>query len=300
MTNFRPRLRSFAVRGVFWRKCLDWAISNVPFYFHPLMIFFWTIFFFIFSASVRRAVVHNLGIVLPESARVMNYLRAFRTFYNFAWTMADTAVYKLLKTPFSYELVGENFLDELAAANGAIILTAHMGSYDLGAALFAEKFAREIRMVRAPEPDELSAQHVDLSLEKAAGGGVKVDYSGAGAMLSLDLLNALRNGEIVSIQGDRVLGNVASSPVPLFGKKVFLPSGPFILALTTAAPIYPLFIVRSGYRTYKVIVQESIVCARTGQPRADDLGIVMQGWSEVLERVISRHWEQWYAFAPIF
>ena len=296
MNNLRPRMRSLAVRGVFWRTCLDWAIENVPFYFQPLMIFFWTLFFFFFSTSARRAALRNLAIVRPGSSRAVNYLRAFRMFYNFAWTMTDTATYKLLKAPFSFELVGEEFLNELASAKRAIILTAHMGSYDLGAAAFAEKFRREIRMVRAPEPDVLSAQHVDLSLEATA---VKVDYSG-GALVSFDLLSALRNGEIISIQGDRVVENVAATPAHLFGEGISFPSGPFNLSIAADAPVYPLFIVRAGYRKYKIIVWEPIVCSQSAPSRREAVATAMQTWSQILERSIGEYWHQWYAFAPIF
>ena len=219
--DLRGWWQGLAVRGVLWRRGLDWAIANVPFYFHPFLICFWTIFFFFFAGPARRTVVSNLAVVLPGSWRVTNYFRAFRTFYNFAWTIAEGTTYKLNKAHFSYELSGANFLDDLLAAKGAIILTAHMGSYDLGAALFTEKFQRAIRMIRAPEPDKRSAQHIDLALEQAGAGAVKVDYNTEGASLSFDLLNALRNGEIVSIQGDRVMDNVASSPAELFGRKSF-------------------------------------------------------------------------------
>ena len=69
----------------------------------------------------------------------------------------------------------------------AIILTAHMGNYELGAGLFIEKFKRKIRMARAPEPDDLSAQHLNLSLERSSGGAVKVDYSTEGTTRLLKL-----------------------------------------------------------------------------------------------------------------
>ena len=51
---------------------------------------------------------------------LMNYLRTFRTFYNFAWTLTDAAIFRPLRAPLTYELKGENFLDELAAADRAI------------------------------------------------------------------------------------------------------------------------------------------------------------------------------------
>lgn len=301
MTEPAPSwLRRFAVRGVFWRQYLDWAIVNLPFYMHFVLLSFWTFFFFFFAAPARRAILANLRVILPRSSYWANQLRAFRTLYNFAWTITESAVYKWTKADFQYELVGSALLDELAAANGAIVLTAHMGSYDLGAALFAQKFNRHIRMVRAPEPDRQTERHLSASLQQAGSGAVKVDYNTAGALLSFDLLNALRQGEIVSIQGDRVPGDVAQVEGRMFGHKVLIPGGPFNLALAAQVAIYPLFIVRNGYKRYGIIVLDPIRVVRTGPDRSADIAAAVAQWCAALETVIARHWDQWFAFAPIF
>ena len=300
MASFQNFLRRFAVRGVFWREYLDWATINMPFYTYPVLHFFMTFFFFFFAAPARRIVLAHLAIILPGSSRALNYLRVFRTFHNYSWTISDAAIHKLNKVEFAYEIIGANWLDELGAARGAIVLTAHMGNYDLGAALFVEKFHREIRLVRAPEPDEQTAQHLTASFEKSGEGAVKVDYNTAGALLSLDLLNALRLGEIVSIQGDRVDGDVAAIQARLFGKKVRLPHGPFVLAQVSRVPIYPLFIARSGYRSYQIIVREPIMVLRTGRDREEDLAQAVDKWCQVLEQLLAKRWDQWFAFAPGF
>jgi lauroyl/myristoyl acyltransferase len=175
-----------------------------------------------------------------------------------------------------------------------------MGSYDLGAALFAEKFNREIRVVRALEADPQTAQHVGASLERSSEGGVKVEYNSVGAMLSFDLLEALRRGEIVSIQGDRAEGGLAKIPAHLFGKRIQLPSGPFALAQVAQVPIYPLFVARSGYRSYQIIVHEPIVVPRTGRRREEDIAPAVEKWQTILEETIKEHWDQWFAFTPGF
>jgi lauroyl/myristoyl acyltransferase len=272
----------------------------VPAGFHPLLIWVSTLVFFFVAAPARKAILRNLAIVLPQSSRLANYLRVFRIFSNFGWTLTDAAVYKLLKARFSYELDGEKFLQRLASGQGAIVLTAHMGNYNLGAALLAEKFERQIRMVRAPEPDALSAQHVDLSLQESSAGGVKVGYSSDGTSLAFDLLNALRKGEIISIQGDRVIGDVARSAVTFFGHQVFLPTGPFVLSLVSGMPIYPLFMVRTGYRKYKIIGREPIVCSRRDRSREEEIADAMQHWSQMLEENLKSHWPQWFAFTRVF
>src|SRR5207248_11181128 len=94
------------------------------------------------------------------------------------------------KARFRYELEGARFLDQLTAARGGVVLTAHMGNYDLGAALYAERFHRQIQMVRAPEPDALAARHLDLALQQYSVGAVNVGYSSDGTTLVFDLLYA--------------------------------------------------------------------------------------------------------------
>jgi lauroyl/myristoyl acyltransferase len=292
-------LGRFAVKGVFWRQYLDWAVVNLPFFFYPVPLVFCTIFFFFFAAPARRSIVANLAVVLPGSSRAMNYLRAFRTLYNFAWTISEAAIHRIIQEEFTYEIVGAKWLEELGAAPGAIVLTAHMGSYDLGAALFAEKFHREIRVVRAPEPDQQSAEHLSAALEKAGESGVKVAYNTAGALLSFDLLKALRDGEIVSIQGDRADERVAQVKARLFGHDVLLPNGPFVLGLIAQVPIYPLFIARAGCRSYQIIIREPIRLESSGQ-REQDLARGVNEWCDVLQEIVAARWDQWFAFTPVF
>ena len=293
-------LRGFAVKGVLWREYLDFAVSNVPFYLQPILLGCWTILFYIIAAPARRAVLANLRFIFPASSAIANHFRAFRTLLNFAWTIAEAANYNMNRAEFTYEIEGREHLEQLAAARGAILLTAHMGSYDLGAALFAQKFNREIRMVRAPEPDKQTAEHLNRSVQRAGEGAVKIDYNTLGAHLAFDLLSALRGGEIVSIQGDRAIAGVASAEGKMFNHPVLVPSGPFTLALVAEAPIYPLFIARAGYRRYRVIVDQPLFVPRSEGSRDEAIAGAVQRWCRVLEAVVARHWAQWFAFASPF
>jgi lauroyl/myristoyl acyltransferase len=300
MADSRRWFHRFAVRGVVWRRYLDFGLTNVPFYLRPVMIFFWTIFFFFLAAPARRAILSNLRVVLPGSNQFLNLGRAWLTLYNFAWTISDAADHKLAQTEFAYEVEGAEFLEQLAAAHGAVLLTAHMGNYDLGAAVFAQRFQREIRMVRAPEADAQTAQHLDESLERASAGAVKVAYNTSSMALPLELLNAIRQGEIVSIQGDRAVGQVSQRAAHLFGEEVKLPDGPFMLAFVAQAPIYPLFIVRTSFHHYRIIAHAPIDCLRNECGRESAIKEAMQVWCRTLESVIVAHWSQWFSLVPIF
>src|ERR1700730_18257591 len=288
---FDPAMESgqgrFAVESVFWRRVIDWSVDHIPAVFHRPLIWVAAFLFLFIAAPARKALLRNLRLVRPRSWRILNYFRALRVFGNFGWSLTDSAIYRLKKKRFRYELENGRFLEQLASGKGAIVLTAHIGNYDLGAALFAERFHRKMKMVRAPEPDALSAQHVDLALQQSTAGAVQVGYSSDGTSLAFDLLNDLRNGEIICIQGDRVVGDVARAPVKLSNREVFLPNGPFVLSLVSGTPIYPLFIVRTGFRKYKIVAREPIVCSRGTGSRDEIIAEAMKRWAQVLEEIVS-------------
>ncbi len=290
----------FAVQSIFWRRRIDWVVRSLPAWLHPPLVLFSTIVFFFVAASARRTVRHHLDVIFPKSSAFANWAKAFRVFHQFAWSLTDSAVYRLLKKPFRYEVEGLEFLNQIETGGGAIVLTAHMGNYDLGSAVFVEKLHREIRMVRAPERDSEAAAHVTEAITEAAAGGVKVQYNLAGSVLSFDLLSALRRGEIISIQGDRPMGHVAQADVVMFDHSASLPSGPIVLALTADVPIFPIFVVRCGYRAYRFIARPPIVCRRSTQSREEDVADGMQKWADLLSEMIREYWSQWYAFTPVF
>jgi len=274
-------------------------VRRVPAIFHRPLIWTAAFLFFFIAAPARKALLRNFRLIRPRSFRPLNYPHVVRVFANFGWSLTDSATYRILNPRFRYELEGARFLEQLAAGKGGIVLTAHMGNYDLGAALFAERFHRKMKMVRAPEPDTLAAQHVDLALRQASAGAVQVGYSSDGPSLAFDLLNDLRNGEIICIQGDRVIADVARASVKFFGQEILLPNGPFVLGFTSETSIYPLFIVRTGYRKYKIIGREPIVCRRGDVSRNEAVSIGMQKWAETLEEIVREYWPQWFAFIPL-
>ena len=95
-------------------------------------------------------------------------------------------------------------------------------------------------------------------------------------------------------------GDLVGIRAHLFDRQVRLPTGPFVLAQIANVPIYPLFLARSGYRSYQIIVREPITVLRSRRDRQDDIAQAVERWSRVLEQLIVERWDQWFAFAPGF
>ena len=286
-------LRRFLVHGVFWRQFLRWAVINVPPWIEPAIIAFWSALFLLW-ANGRRSLMRNLSVILPGSTALANFFRCYRVFWNFAWTLSDTGRLRETRVIPAWELEGREHLEALQSGGGAILLTAHMGSYDLGAHLFAEVSGRRIVMVRAPEVDPQTRQFEEERLP----GEIEIQFNTDGGALALDLLHAVREGAIVAIQGDRMAGAISGLPATLFGKAVQVPAGPFALAMTARVPIYPIFVVRRGWRRYRLRAATPIEIVRS-RDRDADFAAAARVWTATLEQVIRDAWQQWFEFEEL-
>lgn len=288
-------LRRFRPHGVFWRQYLRWAVVNVPYWCEAVILGFWTMLFMLWGPG-RRGLMANLRAILPGSTWIGNFFRAYRVMWNFAWTIDDNVRFKELGVVPDWEFVGREHFERMRnEPGGVIILTAHMGSYDLAAHLFAQMSKRPIVMVRAPEVDPQTREYEGA--RQSAPDSLKIDFSTRSNELALDLLHALQRGEIIAVQGDRVTPGISTLPATLFEQKAKIPAGPFALSMAARVPIYPLFVVRLGRRSYRLVVGPPFDVQRT-RDRSVGFEQAVAKWTHELEVVVRGAWFQWYAFYP--
>jgi phosphatidylinositol dimannoside acyltransferase len=293
--------RRFAVSGVFWRQFIHWAVVNTPSFCTPLIMATWTTLFFVFGVKGRKALFANLRVIHPDASLMRLAGMAFMVLWNFATTFADTTNFTMTREPVDWHFDGyENFEALSRSEGGAIILTAHMGNYDLGSYLFARDIPKPIMVVRAPETDPESDEHARAHRAQFGEETGRLAFGNPSAELALSLVHALQEGQVVAIQGDRVIGSVATTPAKLFGREVQLPSGPFALALATRSPIYPLFVMRYGWRTYEVKTFPAIELRRTSRGRDVDIREAVDKWASLLEETIGTRSSQWFTFFRFF
>jgi KDO2-lipid IV(A) lauroyltransferase len=112
------------------------------------------------------------------------------------------------------------------------------------------------------------------------------------------LLHALRENEIVAIQGDR-LYHAHWATARFFGAEMRFPLGPFILARISGAPVLPGFVVREQWLKYRVIMGEPIRVADTGD-RERDLQEAVQQAVAFLEKNVRAYDYQWLNFFDVW
>ena len=237
----------------------------------------------------------QLKALFPRASTLGLWARTYRVFWSFAAVAVDGVRARENPKIVEWEIEGLAHFEELRhCPTGVIVVTAHMGNYDLAGATFADRFGRTVNAVRAPErnPELQAAKKAELEAQE--GDCYQVIYNEPGNMLGITLTQALQRKEAVAIQADRVLFDVSPMTVDWDEDHVIdVPQGPFILSLTTGCPIYPLFMIRLGRCRYRVQVGEAFHCRRSGRDKQADLQRAGRVWVACLKKTVRRHWSQW-------
>ena len=241
----------------------------------------------------RECVIANLqqihrhaGVTL--SPRALHAL-ARENFLNFAKYLVDFFHFMGIDPSRLNRLIEPtelwNTLDALRVrGKGVIILSAHLGNWELGAAWVAAR-GYPIHAVALQHPDP---KLNNLYWRQRTARGLPVIPVGRAAR---ECLTALRRNEIIALVGDRDF-SASTALFEFFGKPARLPAGPAKLALATGAPILPTFMVRVAGERFRYIVGGPIFA----DPAQDTVETVMCRIAHALEQVILQHSEQWFLF----
>ena len=108
------------------------------------------------------------------------------------------------------------------------------------------------------------------------------------------LNNALADGEIASLPGDRVFGSQKTVECTFFGEKAKFPAGPFVLAVQREAPVLTVFVMKEGRRDYKVLLER--LPESEGKTRQERVQALADAYASTLEKVVRQYPDQWYNF----
>ena len=181
-----------------------------------------------------------------------------------------------------------------AAGQGVLLLTAHLGNWEVGGLMLAE-VRQPIHVVLVPDIFP-GVERVRRRMHERAGvTEIPIDNSFGP---TLAVLRALEQNAIVAMQGDRDFNNTGIA-VPFFGRQAYFPRGPLRVAMATGAVVLPAFILRTADGRYRAVIEEPLAIVREGD-RDAALCANLARYVEILERYIRKYPEQWYCFYPFW
>ncbi len=249
--------------------------------------------------SVREAILDNYAAVLglPRNAREVECAgREMVSRHSRLWI--DLLRYSGRRDVDPASLLAARSGDErLVAAEregkGALLLTAHVGNFELGG-LFLAQLGLQVAAVYVPDPSPVIEKHRDDARKMLGVSGIPVDRSPFGF---LPVLRALEKNMFVAIQGDRDVSGTGRS-MPFFGKTASFPIGPFRIAQASGAPVFPVFVLQEKDGRYRTIVEEAIRIPHARGAAADEAVVAgLAAFVARMEATIRAYPTQWYRFA---
>lgn len=297
----RRLLGRYHVTGVFWYRFHLWGMLHMPAWMVKPMLLLFTSFFFVTLRRIRAALAANLVPVLGRTGWLGRQLRIWRTMRTHAWCNSERYERLATERPFHVEPEGLEHWRALTEgrSRGFVLITAHVGAWDVSSFLPGTVEARPVHVVREQEADPEAQRFIEEVYGERVAGHFTLHFSRDNPALGGVLLGALRRGEIVGIQGDRPVTTGRSVPVELFGRPFDLPAGPAALARAAEVPLVPAFCFREGRRRYRVVVREPIRVPQTDDPRADLESALRRVATEV-EWAIRQQPHQWFCFRNLW
>ena len=244
------------------------------------------------AKKYKKKMVDNLTFSFHDSLTEEEKHRiAQKSFRNmirgFMETLSCVYTYRKRFDPV-IELEGRKNLDQaLAQGNGAITVTAHLGTFTLiGLKLNANGFYNT--WIMGAQTHHRIAQVWKWMSEKGGSDAIIIDSP---ISFHKAILRVLRKGKIVIFVCDenQKHGGVL---VKFLGRVMALPVGPAVYHLKTSAPILPIFILRQEGRRHKVIIDSPLEITLSGDEERDVFTITNQ-IARAMESFITKYPDQW-------
>ena len=187
----------------------------------------------------RQVATNNVRLAFPELNEVAARQIARRSVQNASMTLFEfmrmaSATPQEIKEYAEWDGV-EHICGALEKGRGAILLTAHLGNWELMGALIAQSFP--IAVVARPTSNE-GMQHHILSVREHVGLKVISKHESARAALEL-----LKKNQTLGILPDQYAG-INGMMLPFFGHPTRVVSSVARIAMLSGAPIIPSFATR--------------------------------------------------------
>jgi KDO2-lipid IV(A) lauroyltransferase len=242
-----------------------------------------------FDARHRNVAINNLSGAFPEKGKDDITGIAKESFKNIGSTVAEMArVFKGGREWVDSAVIfegRENVEDALKKGKGVLVLTAHIGNWEVGALASARDF--RLNFVVRPL-DNRFLNRLIYKLRTIFNSGVIAKKNAV-----REILRCLKRNEIVAILMDQNTTREEGVFVDFFGRKACTTPVVALLAMRTGAPVIPAFTIREGIGKFKVIIGEAIEVI-SSENNQRDIERYTSMFTGAIESIIRKYPDQWF------
>ncbi len=260
-----------------------------------LLLFFVVLYYVLFRPSVRNRSSYYLKRRFPGRNSLFMLWDSYLLSLGIGLTLVDRAILGISGVEnLDVSLEGREILvNLLAEGRGLILVTAHVGCWQLAMSSLSA-LDTEVNLLIHREEGDLDRHFFEHAGEKPPYRIIDpAGYLGG----ALEMLQVLKNGKLLCIMGDRVMGAEGSTiSVDFLGAPVKLPFSPYKLASATGAPLAVIFPYRTDSGGYALKVAKIIRVPENLGRSANGYLPFAREFVTALEQFVTEHPYQFYNF----
>ncbi|MCL2389312.1 MAG: lysophospholipid acyltransferase family protein [Elusimicrobia bacterium] len=247
-------------------------------------------FVYYFLPIRKKLMMESLSYAFPDKTLKERKAILKNVYKHFARTFVEIMFFPVMNSAELKEMmVYENiYLIEqaLKKGNGAVVLSAHFGNWELTALSFAKRYPLSVIVA------EQSNKMVDSLINDVRSfKGFETIYKDNNPFKAV--MKALKSNRVVAILADQDASHQGVF-VPFFNRLASTAKGPALFALRANCPILCGFGVRQPNGKY-IVKFEEIPHPNTGN-QEKDVEIIMAAYMKKLEIAATLHPEHWFWF----
>jgi len=251
-----------------------------------------TLYFFLLAPKARAASRHYLKRVPGQRGSLVE---VFRHLHSFASVILDRVYFLTDKfDKFRIETHDAEVLTQaLAKGHGVIVLGAHVGSFEAMRCLGIRHAHLPLKIMMYHDHNAMITRVLDeLNPEVARSVINLADHNAL-----LHAKEALEDGAVIGMLGDRVLPDEKKITCTLLGAPVEMPEGPITLALLLGVPVIVFFGIYAGANRY--IVSHDLLYPGEKRVRGEREAVlkeVTQRYVALIEDKLRQYPYNWFNF----
>lgn len=259
-----------------------------------LLLYFVAVYYLLFSSSARKPMYYYFHNILGFSP-VKSYYYIYKNNITFGKVIIDkVALMGGITSKFTFNFENEDQLHEMAENEGGLIISAHLGNWEIAGQLL-NRIATKVNIVMLDAEHERIKDLLNKVMTQKSMSviPIKEDMSHL-----FKIKEALKKNEIVAIHGDRFLPGSKTITRNFLGQPAKFPSGPFYIAMKYGKPVTYVTAIKESNKHYHFRASKLKLYSnsRVLSERQNLLETMIDDYIKVLEPVLLKHPEQWFNY----
>ncbi len=252
------------------------------------ILYFVAFYFLLFSPKGTKSSYYYFRKRLQYSP-LKSIFNVYRSYYKFGQTIIDkVAIRSGLRDKFTYDFDGEENLKQLIAdKNGGILISAHVGNFEIAEFFFKEiDFNSQINIVTTDQEHSDIKSYLESVSQKSS---IKLILIKEDLSHIFDINTALANNELICFTGDRYFEGIRFLEEEFLGKSAKFPAGPFLLASRLKVPVAFVYVMKETNKHYHLYTRLATAEKRDAQG-------LLQNYTQSIEWILKQYPLQWFNY----